>query len=81
MNVFRNPNLRLRAPPLIAPSHSCCNAKVMVDSFSGVRICSVRPLFVLDWVGTFPQAPHLFLLPERAVPDRARYFALLCHHH
>ena len=39
MNVFRNPNLGLRGdfpPRLIAPFHSCCNAKVMVDSFSGV---------------------------------------------
>ncbi len=39
MNVFRNPNLGLRGdfpPRLIAPFLSCCNAKVMVDSVTGI---------------------------------------------
>jgi hypothetical protein len=39
MNVFRNPNLGLRGdfpPRLIAPFLSCCNAKVMVDSITGI---------------------------------------------
>jgi len=61
MNVFRNPNLGLRGdfpPRLIAPFHSCCNAKVMVDSFSGVSKgygfvrCVVYAL--LSSIGTAP---------------------------
>jgi hypothetical protein len=72
MNVFRNPNLGLRGdfpPRLIAPFHSCCNAKVMVDSFSGVSkgygfVRCVITLFrsiVLNRVATYsPRATRLF---------------------
>jgi len=70
MNVFRNPNLGLRGdfpPRLIAPFHSCCNAKVMVDSFSGVSkgygfVRCVIPL--LSSIGTAPSRNrHMLLFP------------------
>jgi hypothetical protein len=87
MNVFRNPNLGLRGdfpPRLIAPFHSCCNAKVMVDSFSGVSkgYGFVRYVLYCPRSGRHLPAGATFLFYCRSVlfPDRARYFALLCHH-
>ena len=62
MNVFRNPNLGLRGdfpPRLIAPFHSCCNAKVMVDSFSGVSkgYGFVRCVFCFALLSSIRTAP------------------------